>query len=319
MGARYQTRSPARCGLLRHARGGALLRQARHRRDHGRREPARARALLSARRREARPPAALGAAGARRLARRVGRAEPGHAALPAERSPLVALRRCIASASRRRSSCTRRARRRSSRSSTRSASTRRASTRTSASRSPRRTRSATPGPTIRSPRSFAIRCCSSRARRSSSRAASRASSCPDAATLASELARFRSLVAFNRVLTDRHPDIAEPMVQEYLTAAETSIFSVSGFVAEDGTIVARAAMKVLQRPRKVGIGLCFEGRELEPVLVEKLASALQEDRLPRHVRVGVHRGRRPPPPHRLQPALLQPDGLRRRARRRRSR
>ncbi len=94
---------------------------------------------------------------------------------------------------------------------------------------------------------------------------------PDRATLAAELARFRSLVAFNRVLTDRHPDIAEPMVQEYLTAAETSIFSVSGFVAEDGTIVARAAMKVLQRPRKVGIGLCFEGRELEPVLVEKLS------------------------------------------------
>ena len=71
----------------------------------------------------------------------------------------------------------------------------------------------------------------------------------DKATLASELARFRHLVAFNRVLTERHSDIAEPMVQEYLTAAETSIFSVSGFVAEDGSIVARAAMKVLQRPR----------------------------------------------------------------------
>ena len=93
---------------------------------------------------------------------------------------------------------------------------------------------------------------------------------PDKQTLASELTRFRQLVAFNRVLTDRHPDIAEPMVQEYLTAAETSIFSVSGFVGDDGKIVARAAMKVLQRPRKVGIGLCFEGREIEPVLVEKL-------------------------------------------------
>ena len=92
----------------------------------------------------------------------------------------------------------------------------------------------------------------------------------DKAALASELERFRQLVTFNRVLTDRHPDIKEPMVQEYLTAAETSIFSVSGFVAEDGSIVARAAMKVLQRPRKVGIGLCFEGREIEPVLVDKL-------------------------------------------------
>jgi predicted ATP-grasp superfamily ATP-dependent carboligase len=93
----------------------------------------------------------------------------------------------------------------------------------------------------------------------------------DKATLASELARYKQLVRFNSVLTERHPDITEPMVQEYLTAAETSIFSVSGFVAKDGSIVARAAMKVLQRPRKVGIGLCFEGRAIEPVLVEKLS------------------------------------------------
>ncbi len=94
----------------------------------------------------------------------------------------------------------------------------------------------------------------------------------DRAELDSELKRFRELVTFDPVLTERHPDIAEPMVQEYLTAAETNIFSVSGFVAEDGSIVARAAMKVLQRPRKVGIGLCFEGREVEAVLVEKLAA-----------------------------------------------
>ena len=91
-------------------------------------------------------------------------------------------------------------------------------------------------------------------------------------TLEGELAKFHKLVKFNRVLTDRHPDIAEPMVQEYLTAAETSIFSVSGFVTKTGDVVARAAMKVLQRPRKVGIGLCFEGRALEPVLVEKIAA-----------------------------------------------
>lgn len=94
----------------------------------------------------------------------------------------------------------------------------------------------------------------------------------DAQELESELARFRQLVRFNDVLTSRHRDIAEPMVQEYLTAAETSIFSVSGFVTDDGQIVTRAAMKVLQRPRKVGIGLCFEGRAIEPALVDKLGA-----------------------------------------------
>lgn len=94
----------------------------------------------------------------------------------------------------------------------------------------------------------------------------------DRAALAGELARYRSQAAFNRVLTDRHPGIAEPMVQEYLTVAETSIFSVSGFVTKEGEIVARAAMKVLQRPRKVGIGLCFEGRPIEQPVFDKLVS-----------------------------------------------
>ncbi|OJY22565.1 MAG: hypothetical protein BGO98_19965 [Myxococcales bacterium 68-20] len=98
----------------------------------------------------------------------------------------------------------------------------------------------------------------------------------DRAELDAELARFRQLVAFDPVLAERHPDIAEPMLQQYLPAAETSIASVSGFVSADGAIVARGAMKVLQRPRKVGIGLCFEGRSPEPHLVDKLAALCKE-------------------------------------------
>jgi predicted ATP-grasp superfamily ATP-dependent carboligase len=94
----------------------------------------------------------------------------------------------------------------------------------------------------------------------------------DRRALAFALARYRAQAAFNRVVTDRHPNIKEPMVQEYLTVAETNIFSVSGFVTKDGAIVARAAMKVLQRPRKVGIGLCFEGRPIEQPVLDRLVS-----------------------------------------------
>jgi predicted ATP-grasp superfamily ATP-dependent carboligase len=94
----------------------------------------------------------------------------------------------------------------------------------------------------------------------------------DAPELERELARYNSLVRFNRVLTDAHPDISRPLFQEYLVAAETSIFSMSGFVTKEGEVFARASMKVLQRPRKIGIGLCFEGREIEPALKEKLAA-----------------------------------------------
>jgi predicted ATP-grasp superfamily ATP-dependent carboligase len=90
--------------------------------------------------------------------------------------------------------------------------------------------------------------------------------------LDAELARYKQLVRFNPILTDKHPDISRPLFQEYLTAAETSIFSMSGFVTREGELFARASMKVLQRPRKVGIGLCFEGRPIEPALRDKLAA-----------------------------------------------
>lgn len=100
----------------------------------------------------------------------------------------------------------------------------------------------------------------------------------DPAELAGQLRRFRELVAFDPVVTERHPDVAEPMLQEYLAAAETCIFSVSGFAGDDGALVARGAMKVLQRPRKVGIGLCFEGRPVEPGLVDKLTALCEEVR-----------------------------------------
>ena len=94
----------------------------------------------------------------------------------------------------------------------------------------------------------------------------------DTAELVLEVRRFQDLVRFDRVLSDRHPEVVEPMIQQYLAAAETSIFSVSGFVSRDGSVVARGAMKVLQRPRKVGIGLCFEGREVEPGLLTKITA-----------------------------------------------
>ena len=90
--------------------------------------------------------------------------------------------------------------------------------------------------------------------------------------LPAALAQFRTLVRYSAALTDRYPGIDEPMVQDYLTAAETSIVSVSGFVGQDGAIVARASMKVLQRPRKMGIGLCFEGRPLDDGLVAKIVA-----------------------------------------------
>jgi D-aspartate ligase len=93
----------------------------------------------------------------------------------------------------------------------------------------------------------------------------------DRTQLASQLARFRKLVTFHQAFTARHPDIAEPILQQYLGDAETNILSVAGFVGDDN-YAALASMKILQRPRKLGIGLCFEERALEQPLVEKIAA-----------------------------------------------
>jgi predicted ATP-grasp superfamily ATP-dependent carboligase len=92
------------------------------------------------------------------------------------------------------------------------------------------------------------------------------------AALGTLLARFRRLVTFDPAFTDRHPGIAEPVAQEYLPLGETSILSLAGFVDAAGECVALASMKILQRPRKVGIGLCFEARPVEEALVAKIAA-----------------------------------------------
>ena len=68
-----------------------------------------------------------------------------------------------------------------------------------------------------------------------------------------------------------------PMLQVYCGAAREGIYSVAGFVDESGQLLgARASVKVLQRPRHVGIGLCFAAAELHPEIAESLARLCRE-------------------------------------------
>ena len=89
----------------------------------------------------------------------------------------------------------------------------------------------------------------------------------DPREFAKQRSRFHRLVQFNAAIRARYPDLAEPMVQRYYSSAETDTLSVAGFVGCKSEFVARGAGKVLQRPRKVGIGLCFESRETEGPLL----------------------------------------------------
>lgn len=67
------------------------------------------------------------------------------------------------------------------------------------------------------------------------------------------------------------PEVTLPMLQRYHPEAATGIDSISGFRDREGRHLALlGATKVLQRPRTLGIGLCFESAAVRPELAERL-------------------------------------------------
>ncbi len=100
------------------------------------------------------------------------------------------------------------------------------------------------------------------------------------AELAEEYRAF-SRDGYAPMLVRFDPAVSRPMVQEFHPEAAEGIYSLSGFVDETGELFeVRGAMKVLQRPRRLGVGVCFESAPVR----EELAAGLQ--RLCR--RLGYH-------------------------------
>ena len=68
----------------------------------------------------------------------------------------------------------------------------------------------------------------------------------------------------------RFPEATMPMLQRYHPEAMKQIYSLSGFRDASGEhVVMRAAIKILQRPRELGVGLCFDEAEVIPALAEQ--------------------------------------------------
>jgi D-aspartate ligase len=70
----------------------------------------------------------------------------------------------------------------------------------------------------------------------------------------------RSLLAFD-------PALSMPLVQEYYPEAATGIYNLSGFARGGRVIGVLASRKLLQRPRRMGVGVCFEEAPVMPDLV----------------------------------------------------
>ncbi|HYP87389.1 MAG TPA: hypothetical protein VEQ59_04535, partial [Polyangiaceae bacterium] len=81
---------------------------------------------------------------------------------------------------------------------------------------------------------------------------------------------------YGRALRDFDASVTKPLVQEFFSgAASSGIYSICGH-ARDGRIVeARSARKVLQWPRRLGIGVCFEAAAMRPELLDSLGRLIE--------------------------------------------
>ncbi|HQR29029.1 MAG TPA: carbamoyl-phosphate synthase [Anaeromyxobacteraceae bacterium] len=74
------------------------------------------------------------------------------------------------------------------------------------------------------------------------------------------------------------PLAARPLLQAFSTSAADGIYTVSGFSdARHDVFLAQASRKILQRPRRLGVGLCFEEADLDPSVaggIERLCRKL---------------------------------------------
>jgi predicted ATP-grasp superfamily ATP-dependent carboligase len=98
----------------------------------------------------------------------------------------------------------------------------------------------------------------------------------DPAELRGAYEKFHREGTYDDPVASRMPELTRPMLQRYYPDAAESIFSVTGFRDVTGRHLALlGSVKVLQRPRRVGIGLCFESAPLPPGLFEKVAVFLE--------------------------------------------
>lgn len=76
---------------------------------------------------------------------------------------------------------------------------------------------------------------------------------------------------YGRALRDYDSSATRPIVQEFFrNAAKSGVYSLCGHAREGRIVGTRASRKVLQWPRRLGIGVCFEAAPVQPELVAAL-------------------------------------------------
>jgi D-aspartate ligase len=105
----------------------------------------------------------------------------------------------------------------------------------------------------------------------------KAAEIPKGSDLIENFRAFMRNNPYGAELVAHDADVVWPMVQAYHRQAAQSIYSLAGFAdGSDRLPLIRASRKILQRPRKLGIGLCFESAPVLESLVRKIG-ALTKD------------------------------------------
>jgi predicted ATP-grasp superfamily ATP-dependent carboligase len=95
--------------------------------------------------------------------------------------------------------------------------------------------------------------------------------CRDPSQLVDMYNSFRTENRYSPEIVAHDPTIGNPMLQRYHPQAMSNTYSLSGFIDETGELfVTRAAYKVFQRPRRLGVGLCFLSQPVIPSLRQKI-------------------------------------------------
>jgi D-aspartate ligase len=74
----------------------------------------------------------------------------------------------------------------------------------------------------------------------------------------------------NSEFAQQYPVTMAPFIQQYYPQAAEDVYSLSGFREKiGGGVIMRGARKILQQPRAIGIGLCFEPALVDPLLADR--------------------------------------------------
>jgi predicted ATP-grasp superfamily ATP-dependent carboligase len=98
----------------------------------------------------------------------------------------------------------------------------------------------------------------------------------DGSLLVREYDRFRRENSYAPWMARTFPELTQPLLQRYHGDASQRVYSIAGFRDATGRHLAMSgSVKVLQRPRGMGIGLCFESAAIARDLARLSANLLE--------------------------------------------